>query len=189
MKELLLQLIRKRVSLTEDQLAEILTYFEPQSIKKNKHLLEEGAIADRLFFVNKGCLRLYFRNDELSTATRFMAFEQTFLTSIVSFISRQPATEFIQAVEDSEVLSISHNDFTFLRSHIPGWDKFYIYILEYGLTVINNKLSSLLTQTAKERYQDLLKNNPELTQRLSNSNLAAYLAISPETLSRLKSNI
>lgn len=189
MRERLLQLIREKISLTEDQLADILTCFTHQSIKKNEHLLEEGAIADRLFFVSKGCLRLYFRNAELSSATRFMAFEHTFLTSIVSFISRQPATEFIQAVEDSEVLSISHADFSFLRTNIPAWDKFYIYILEYGLTVINNKISSLLTQTAKERYKDLLKNNPELIQRLSNTNLAAYLGISPETLSRLKSNI
>lgn len=189
MKEQLLQLIREKVTLTEDQLTEIITYFNPESIKKNEHLLEEGTVADRLFFVSKGCLRLYFRNDDLSSATRFMAFEHTFLTSIVSFISRLPATEFIQAVEDSEVLSISHAGFSYLRANIPEWDKFYIYILEYGLTVINNKLSSLLTQTAKERYRDLLKNNPELTQRLSNANLAAYLAISPETLSRLKSNI
>ncbi|HAK28876.1 MAG TPA: Crp/Fnr family transcriptional regulator, partial [Sphingobacterium sp.] len=98
-------------------------------------------------------------------------------------------TEVIQAVEETEVLSISNTDFIFLRANMPGWDNFYIYILEYGLTVVNNKLSSLLTQTAKERYRDLLKNNPELIQRLSNANLAAYLAISPETLSRLKSTI
>lgn len=187
MREQLLQLLREKVALTEEQLAEALTYFKQQSIKKNDHLLDEGSIADDLFFVGKGCLRLYFRNDELSTATRFMAFEHTFLTSIVSFISRQPATEFIQAIEDTEVLSISNTDFNFLRANMPGWDNFYIYILEYGLTVVNNKLSSLLTQTAKERYRNLLKNNPELVQRLSNANLAAYLAISPETLSRLKS--
>jgi hypothetical protein len=65
----------------------------------------------------------------------------------------------------------------------------YIYILEYGLTVITSKLSSLLTQNAAERYRNLLKNNPELIQRLSNVNLAAYLNISPETLSRIKSQI
>ncbi len=65
----------------------------------------------------------------------------------------------------------------------------YIYILEYGLTVINSKLSSLLTQNATERYRSLLKNNPELIQRLSNANLAAYLNISPETLSRLRAKV
>jgi len=118
-----------------------------------------------------------------------MAFENTFLTSIVSFISREPSTEYIQAVEDSELLVITYDKFVHLRNTIPEWDKMYIHILEYGLTVITSKLSSLITQNATERYLSLLKNNPELVQRLSNSNLAAYLNISPETLSRLKSNI
>jgi CRP-like cAMP-binding protein len=108
---------------------------------------------------------------------------------IVSFISREPAKEYIQAIETSQLLMISHYDFFRLRQTLPAWDKMYIYILEYGLTVINSKLSSLLTQNATERYRSLLENNPELIQRLSNANLAAYLNISPETLSRLKSHV
>ncbi len=180
-------LIRQKTALDEDQLAMALSRFKLLSVKKNELLLDKGAIADRLFFINKGCLRLYYSNDDHSVATRFMAFEHTFLTSIVSFISREPAPEYIQAVENSELLVISHHDFFHLRRAIPAWDKMYIYILEYGLTVITSKLNSLLTQNATERYRSLLKNNPELVQRLSNSNLAAYLNISSETLSRLKS--
>mgnify|MGYP000111309652 CR=1 FL=1 len=185
MKADLADLIRKNTCLSEEQLAEALSYFKQVTAKKNELLLEEGMVADKLFFISKGCLRLSYGKD----STRFMAFENTFLTSIVSFISRKPAPEYIQAVETSELLVITHHDFFRLRLRIPGWDKIYIYILEYGLTVINSKLSSLLTQNAAERYRSLLINNPELIQRLSNANLAAYLNISPETLSRLKSNI
>lgn len=186
---MLADLIQKKTALNEAQLSVVLSCFKPLTASKNKLLLEKDAIANRLFFINKGCLRLYYSNDDLSIATRFMAFEHTFLTSIVSFISGEPSPEYIQAVETSELLFITHEDFFRLRDTIPAWDKMYIYILEYGLTVITSKLSSLLTQNATERYRNLLKNNPELIQRLSNANLAAYLNISPETLSRLKSHM
>jgi CRP-like cAMP-binding protein len=183
------QLINEKVAISDEQLKLTLSFFKPLTVQKNERLLEKGQVADRLFFILKGCLRLYYTNDDYNGSTRFMAFENTFLTSIVSFISREPAPEYIQAVEHSELLFISHKDFFYLREVIPSWEKFYIYILEYGLTVITSRLNSLLTQNATERYKTLLKNNPELVQRLSNSNLAAYLNVSPETLSRLKSNI
>jgi len=189
MVDTLTQLIKKQTGIEGDDLAIVLGCFKLTAVKKNEHLLEKGTIANRLFFIVRGCLRLYYDTDEHGIATRFMAFENTFLTSIVSFISQAPAPEYIQAVEDSELYVISYHDFFKLRQHLAAWDKMYIYILEYGLTVIISKLNSLLTQNATERYRNLLKNNPELVQRLSNANLAAYLNVSPETLSRLKSQI
>lgn len=189
MMTMLAGLIQEKTSLGNEELGAVLSCFNTISVPKNKLLLEKGVVADRIFFINKGCLRLYYSNNNNDIATRFMAFEHTFLTSIVSFISREPSPEYIETVEASELLVISHHDFFRLRKTIPAWDKMYIYILEYGLTVINSKLSSLLTQNATERYRNLLENNPELVQRLSNANLAAHLNISPETLSRLKSHV
>ncbi len=189
MMTVLADLIKENASLSEEQLTEALSNFKPVVVKKKEILLEQGMVSEKLFFIVKGCLRLYYSNDDHDISTRFMAFENTFLTSIVSFISQKPSTEYIQAVETSELMVITYNDFFQLRRNIKEWDKIYIYILEYGLTVINTKLNSLLTQNATERYRSLLKNNPELIQRLSNANLASYLNISPETLSRLKSQI
>ena len=181
-------LIQNKLQLENDELNTILSCFKLVQVKKNEQLLQSGTVADKIYFIKKGCLRLYYSTEDHIT-TRFMAFEGTFLTSIVSLISREPSTEYIEAVENSELLAISYDDFFRLRNTIPQWDKMYIYILEYGLTVITSKLSTLLTQNAAERYRNLLKNNPELIQRLSNANLASYLNISPETLSRIKSQI
>ncbi len=182
-------LIKTKTTLNNRQIAEGLSFFKSVLVKRNEILLEQGDVADKLYFIVRGCLRIYYSNEEHGMSTRFMAFENTFLTSIVSFISREPATEYIQAVEETELLSISHVDFSSLRQDMPEWDKIYIHILEYGLTVINSRLGGLLTQTAVQRYRDLLRDNPELIQRLSNSNLASYLNVSPETLSRLKSQM
>lgn len=181
-------LIQSKLQLENDELNTILSCFKLIQVKKNEQLLQSRTVADKIYFIKKGCLRLYYSTED-HNITRFMAFEGTFLTSIVSFISREPSSEYIEAVENSELFAISYDDFFRLRNTIPQWDKMYIYILEYGLTVITSKLSSLLTQNAAERYRNLLKNNPELIQRLSNANLASYLNISPETLSRIKSQI
>lgn len=189
MESIFSNLIREKTGINQEQLDSVLSLFKKRLYKKNEYLLEYGMISSELFFINNGCLRLYYQNEDRADSTRFMAFENTFLTSIVSFICREPTTEYIQAVETSEVLYITYKDFVFLQNEIPAWNKLYIYILEYGLTVVNRRLSSLLTQNAAERYRSLLINNPDLIQRLSNANLAAYLNISPETLSRLKSTI
>lgn len=92
---ILADLIQKITVLNEEQLATVISYFKPVEAKKNEQLLEYGMVANRLFFINKGCLRLYYSNDDQSIITRFMAFENTFLTSIVSFISRTPSAEYI----------------------------------------------------------------------------------------------
>src|SRR5690606_12384649 len=125
-------LIQQKAILSKEQLAEALSCFQPLTVKKNKLLLTQGTVADKLFFIVKGCLRLYYYNEDRSIFTSFMAFENTFLTSIVSFISREPAPEYIQAVEDSELLVISYDRFTLLRNITPEWDKIYRHILEYG---------------------------------------------------------
>jgi CRP-like cAMP-binding protein len=188
MHESLKKLLREKIRVTDAELHLILSLFKPRTARKNEWLLEKGTVSNHLYFIGKGCLRLYYAQEGQGEATRFMAFEDTFLTSLVSFISRQPATEYIEAVEASSLLAISWQDFTSLRERIPAWDQFYIYLLEYGILVNTSRLSSMLTQNATERYRQLLRNNPDLIQRLSNSNLAAYLNVSPETLSRLKSH-
>lgn len=185
----LIALFKSKLGFFDEDISPAMPLFKPLEIKKGRHLLEKGQVADRLFFINEGCLRLYYSQENLTVATRFMAFEHTFLTSIVSFISRKPSAEYIEAVENCHLLTITYADFLGLRTEIPVWDKLYIYILEYGLTVINNKLSGLITQNATERYRVLLRDNPELIFRLSNAHLASYLNISPETLSRIKSNL
>lgn len=85
-------------------------------------VLANGETSQRTFFVVKGCLRIFFINEDGQEATRYFAFENQFATALVSFITSDASEEFIQAVEDTEVYSISHEDFYELLDSVPQWE-------------------------------------------------------------------
>ena len=108
-------------------------------------------------------------------------------TTLSSFISQKKSIEFIEALEDTELLAIGRDDFYRLVKEISNWKNFYLQILENAYSFQNRKIETLVTLTAKQRYEQLLTENPIFIQRLSNKVLASYLDMREETLSRLKS--
>lgn len=189
MQEQLTNYIKGIITVTDDQLEEILSYFKPLKVEKNELLVTLGQTSQRTYFVGNGCLRMFFINEDGQDATRYFAFENQFATALVSFITGEPSEEFIQAAEHSELLCITHHDFYHLLEKIPQWEKFYRYYLEKAYVNNTKRLMSFLTQDATEKYRQLLNENPIIVRRLPNKMVASYLNISQETLSRLKSKI
>lgn len=189
MHQLLANYIKSNTGVNEETLNVILSYFKPLVLKKNEHLLVYAQTSQRTFFVGKGCLRMYFITEDGQEATRYFAFENQFATALVSFITGKPSEEFIQAVEPTELLYITHKDFYYLLTVIPEWEKFYRRYLELAYVTNTNRLMSFITLDAADRYRLLLNENPVVVQRLPNKLVASYLNISQETLSRLKSKI
>lgn len=172
---------------TDSELDYIFTFFKPKTTKKNSILLHEGNICKEFYFIDKGCFRTYFIDKNGNEKTRYVVLDNQVGTALKSFITQKPSIEFIEALEDTEYLTISNNDFFQLNKGLENWKIFYQTILERAYSFQNRKIEALMTQTAKQRYEDLIKRNPELTQRLNNKILASYLDMREETLSRLKS--
>lgn len=187
MQKQLAAYIKGIITVTDDELDKILSYFKPLEVEKNELLVTHGHTSRRTFFVGNGCLRIYFITEDGQEATRYLAFENNFATALCSFISKEPSLEFIQALEPTALLYISHEDFYHLLGIIPSWEKFYRHYLENAYVTNTDRLMSFLTLDATERYKKLLDINPKIVQRLSNKIVATYLNISQETLSRLKS--
>ena len=187
MQEELVNYIKGIIKVTDDELEKIISYFEPLEVEKNELLVIRGQTSQRTFFVGKGCLRIFFITEDGQEATRYIAFENNFATALCSFISNEPSLEFIQALEPTTLLCISHKDFYHLLEIIPSWEKFYRHYLENAYVNNTNRLMSFLTLDATERYKLLLDTHPKIVQRLPNKVVATYLNISQETLSRLKS--
>lgn len=181
--------LHKNIQINEGDLDQILSCFQSIKVRKNEILLEEGKVSQYNYFVKKGCLRIFYINPEGKERTRYIAFENQFATALVSFITKEPAQETIQAVEDSELLKISHQDFRKLMEMVPAWKDFYNLYLEKAYVNNSKRLLSFSTLDAGERYQQLFQINPDIVKRLPNKIVASYINISQETLSRIKSKI
>ncbi len=187
MFEQLNKLLKFIVDFDDQELDEIAKCFKPKLVNKNAILLSKGEVSNKFYFVQKGCLRTYFIDKEGNEKTRLVIYDCTIGTALTSFISQKPSFEFIEALEDTELLIISHKDFYKLNNEMIKWKIFYQRILEMAYSFQNKKIEGLVTLSAKQRYELLLKETPILVQKLSNKILASYLDIAQETLSRLKS--
>lgn len=179
--------LKKFADFDEQELEQIISFFKPKSLKKNDILLHEGNVSKEFYYVRTGGLRTFFIDKKGREKTRYVMLDNQIGTTLSSFISQKPSFEFIQAIDDTELLAISHQDFYYLKMEIENWRIFYQKILELAYSFQNRKIESLVTLSAKQRYEQLLNENPFFIQRLSNKMLASYLDIREETLSRLKS--
>ncbi len=187
MEENLHKLLLHIVKFNSSELEKITDCFKPKSIKKGDFLLHEGQICKEFYYVKKGCIRTYFMDKTGEEKTRYVMTDFTIGTALTSFATQKPSTEYIDAQQDTQLLIISHADFFRLNKQFNNWKLFYQKILEMAYSFQNRRIENLVTLTAKQRYDEIMNNNPILIQKLSNKVLASFLDIKPETLSRLKS--
>ena len=189
MYEQLKNYLLKNLDLSDQELDTFCGRFKSRSTKRGEVLLAAGSICRYIYFVNKGCLRVYLMDAEGKESTRFLIPEGRFGTAFPSFILQEPSLAYIQSVEASEVLFLTHQDFRALPDILPAWEKIYRMNLERDYIASIKRIESLITMSAKERYTQLMESEPGLIQRLPSKIIADYLGISQETLSRLKSKI
>ncbi|RKE47095.1 Crp/Fnr family transcriptional regulator [Sphingobacterium detergens] len=179
--------LKNNTNITDKQIDQISGCFRPKTVKKNTLLLSEGETCKELYFVHSGCIRTYYLTKQGHEKTRHIAFDNSIVTSVSSFISQKSSFEFVETLENSELYTISNKDFYQLVSDIPLWENFYRKFLEMAYLHQNKKIENRITLSAKQRYDRLMSEEPMYIQRLSNKILASYLDITQETLSRLKS--
>jgi len=189
MHTLFKQYLNINAPFSDTVLDETIQHFILKKAKKGTLLQLAGDTCGHLYFINKGCARTYYITRQGQEKTRYIAFEGSICTPLAAFISQQPSFEFMDVLENSELLYISYTDFYQLAKQYPAWQAFYIKLLEQAYLFQNRKIETLTTLTAKQRYNALLEKQPVFVQRIPNKVLASYLSITQETLSRLKSQV
>jgi len=175
-----------KITLTPEQEELAGSCFNPLSARRNEILVHKGDIARLLYFVVKGCLRIFLTNEDGSESTRHLVFDGQFGTAFPSFILRQPSAASVQSLGPSQLLTLSYTHRQTLFDKIPGWESMYRKEVEHAYIASIQRIEGLIAQDATARYKTLLLEQPELIQRLPSKIVADYLGISQETLSRLK---
>lgn len=167
------------------QLEEILVRKE---VEKGELLLKEGQVSHNIVLVGKGMLRqFYYKNGK--DVTEHFSYEGCIVICIESTLKKEPTHLMIEALEDSVVYLLPYDKLMLLTEISWEINMFYRKILEYSLIVSQIKADSWRFETARERYSQLMKQQPEVIKRAPLSHIASYLLMTPETLSRVRSGI
>lgn len=186
---LLAQYIKGITEIDQRDLDLIFSKFSLIRTKRNEILVDYDEICKRHYFVNKGTMRVYTINVEGVETTRYFAFQGEFGTALPSLIDQQPAFEYLQTIDKSELLTISRADFYFLIDEIPAFALVYRRILENGFIIAQKRIYGFQGFTALEKVNWIRTHQPDLLLRVSNKMAASYLGISSSTLSRIKSRL
>ncbi len=181
------QFIERYTIIPLNEWAEISSCFEKRIIDKDELVLEAGKICKYLYFVESGLLRFYI-NRNGNDITKFFTEAPYFFTSQLSFNSQQPASENIQAIETCVVYQISFQQSNELFK-LKSWTDFARKITQEVQFLTEEILEQLQTETAEFRYEKMLINHPELLQKIPLKYLASYLAIAPQSLSRIRKKL
>ncbi|NLU94863.1 Crp/Fnr family transcriptional regulator [Chitinophaga sp. Ak27] len=158
------------------------------SFKKKEQILREGEICNYLYFVEHGLLRAYYLKDGEEISSLFME-EGDFVISVLSFYKRQASHEFIVALEDCQLCGFHYDDLNYLyRKHVE-FNLIGRILTEAYFCLAEERLIGMRKSNAEERFRFLLDKKTDLIARIPGKDLATYLGVTPETLSRMRSAI
>lgn len=166
--------------------------FEPHLRLKHfsakTHFLEAGKTCGEVGFVNKGCFRTYYLSEGKEINTQFV-FENDFVVDYTSFLHNKPATYYIQALEDAEIVTFNLAALQQAYQASQNWERFGRIMAEEAFTITTRRVESFLFLNGEQRYLQLLETSPNVFQRIPLYHIASYLGLERESLSRLRKKI
>jgi CRP-like cAMP-binding protein len=182
---LLLQHIGKHITLTEEEQSRFTALLHQRSLKKKQFLTREGEIARGPAFVIRGLLRSYSIDRNGFEHVIQFAPPGWWVGDIGSMIRQQPGILNVDALEDSEVLWMAEADAEALYERIPKFERFFRILTQNALAAHQARLVSILSLPAKERYADFCRLYPSLIECLPQKQIASYIGVTPEFLSKM----
>lgn len=184
----LIENINRYTLLNEHETRLLQSAVEKKVYQKNELIFTEGRIADEIYFVTEGCVRLFYNVDG-NDRTAFFYSEGQFICAGESYTYGIPAIENYQAVEPTELFIFRKASIEPLLKEVPRFEVIARIATENELIASQKMIASFVTKSAEERYIDLLNSQGELFQRVPQQYIASFLGVSPETLSRIKTRV
>lgn len=184
--EPLIKYFNNLIPLNDEEIELVTAYFKPRLYRKRQYVLQEGDVCIHFNFVIRGCLRMYKVDEKGSTHIIQFASENWWLTNIGSFHERKPSELNIDALEDTMVFQISYDNLIALYIQVAKFDRIFRVLIENSFVTLQNRLLQNISSTAEDRYNSFIEVYPHLSNRLPQTQIASFLGITPEFLSRLR---
>lgn len=177
--------IRQFVQPTEAQLATFLDLITVEHYQKGDYLLKAGDVCPKIWFINDGIARHFFVNGE-QEGTVWFSFANDLLTEVYGFTQQKPAVHNIIAVTDLDVLAMSYQDLQRMYAQEAIWERFGRLTNEQYILKLIARSYMLLFKSGKEKYDEFISQSPEILQNIPLHQIADFIGVSFETLSRIR---
>jgi CRP-like cAMP-binding protein len=163
--------------------------FKPIKVKRKQKLLKAGEVCKDYFYVVSGCFRMFGSDDKGFEHNIQFAAENDWIVDLGSFYSQKPSQLNIEALELSEVLRIHQKDLYELFTQNPKLNRIFKVMVEHKYIELQNRVLQNFSSTVEQRYLAFLEQYPHLKNRLPNTQIASYLGITPEFLSKIRKDL
>jgi CRP-like cAMP-binding protein len=188
-KEQLLAYISSAFPLNDKETDELCALFTERKIKRRGFVLHQGDVCKHVTFVVAGCLKMYAIDQAGKEHNLEFAAENDWISELSGFYAEKPGSVYIEAVEPTIILQVSRADLIYLYTHYPKLNSTFRIITERKYIDLQNRVLQNISATAEERYIDFVNRFPSLAARLPNTQVASYLGITPEFLSKIRSEL
>ncbi|WP_211211990.1 Crp/Fnr family transcriptional regulator [Flexithrix dorotheae] len=183
--KLIIDNVCRFIDLTELEKQKYISLLTEVKVKKKAYLMQAGETAKYEYFITKGCLKVYTLDVDGAPHVSMFAIEDYWTGDMASFITKEPSHYFIKAIEDSELLGISRVNYDLLFQEIPKFEKFYRILYQRSLISYIRRSNHSISLTAEERYIEFKKKYPKIVNRITQKDLAGYIGITPEFMSKI----
>jgi CRP-like cAMP-binding protein len=186
MHSVLFDHIASKITLTPEDIKISSPLFVPKKIRRKQFLVTEGDPCRHMFFVSSGALRSYTIDDKGEDHIVQFAIENWWITDLYSFLTGQPSSQTIDALEDSSLFLIDLPSYEGLLHRVPKFERYFRILLQNNYIASRKRIIHTISGTAEERYSFFMRENATLAQRIPQHMIASYLGLTPETLSRVR---
>ena len=181
--------VLKHVDLSQEEISLFNSLFEFKKVPKKTILLHEGDVCNFEIYINKGCIRNYYIDENGFEVILQFAIEDWWVSDIASFNNHTPSDMFIETLEDCEILVLSPQTKEQLLKAIPKLERMFRLMVQKNLAVLQKRFLKTITNSATEKYLDFIDRYPTIPQRVAQHYIASYLGISAEFLSKVRTKL
>ena len=178
--------VARYIQLTEEEESYFVSLLRVTKIKKKQFIVQPEFTCKYRNYVVQGAMRAYLIDNKGKEHTLSLAIEDWWINDYTSHINQEPATLFVEALEDTTLIQIEYNSEQLLMEAIPKFERFFRIITQRSFAFLQKRMLSNLSKTAEERYEEFIKRYPSIANRVPQYALASYLGFSTEFLSKIR---